>query len=174
MSCNGHSQKLNMTIEFLKLTQFSGNKARFYTVVVNGEEESLYTKFVKENLETHPNELRDMMTRMYVMGHSQGAREPFFKMSEGTASDNVVALYDRPDKQLRLYCLRYGNTTVVLGGGGIKTTRTYQESPQLYNSVKLLQRISAIIDEAIKNKDIVIDEEGNIICEQILDDYEDD
>lgn len=162
-----------MTIEFLKLAQFSGNKARFYTVVVNGEEESLYTKFVKENLETHPDELRDMMTRMYVMGHSQGAREPFFKMSEGTAADNVVALFDRPDKHLRLYCLRYGNTTVILGGGGIKTTRTYQESPQLHNSVKLLQRISAIIDEAIKNKDIIIDEEGNIICEQILDDYED-
>lgn len=163
-----------MTIELIKLSQFSGNKAHFYTVVVNGEEDTLYTKFVKEHIASHPDELRDMMTRMYVMGHSQGAREPFFKMSEGTATDNVVALFDRPDKHLRLYCLRYGNTTVILGGGGAKSTRTYQESPQLHSSVKLLQRISKIIDEAIKNKELIIDDEGNIICEQILDDYEND
>lgn len=163
-----------MTIELVKLSQFSGSKAQFYTVIVNGEEETLYTKFVKEHVSNHPDELRDMMTRMYVMGHSQGAREPFFKMSEGSVTDNVVALYDRPDKHLRLYCLRYGNTTVVLGGGGEKSTRTYQESPLLYSNVKILQRISKIIDEAIKNKELIIDDGGNIICEQILDDYEND
>lgn len=163
-----------MKVEIIEITQLSGQKSHFYTVAINGAEESLYTAFTKEHISEYGEELKEMMTRMYLMGHRQGAQEWFFKMGEGSITDNVVALYDRPDRKLRLYCLRYGNATVILGGGGHKSTRTYQEDPKLHSNVLLLQRISKIIDEAIRNKDLIIDDNGRIFCEQILEDYEND
>lgn len=163
-----------MKVELIEITQLSGQKSHFYTVIIDGAEETLYTAFTKEHIGEYADEIREMMTRMYLMGHRQGSQEWFFKMREGTITDNVVALYDRPDRKLRLYCLRYGNATVILGGGGPKSTRTYQEDPKLHSNVLLLQRISKIIDEAIRNKELRIDENGRIFCEQILEDYEDD
>jgi hypothetical protein len=62
-----------------------------------------------------------------------------------------------------------------LGNGGPKNTRTYNEDKNLNNKVKLLQKISKLIDENIKSKDVQIDENGAIYCnDEIIDDYEDD
>lgn len=163
-----------MKIELIELTQLSGYKAHFYTIRINDEDDTLYAKFAKKYIADYPDEIKEMMTRMYIMGHSLGAKEHFFKMSEGSRTDNVVALFDRPDKHLRLYCLRFGNATVILGGGGPKRTRTYQEDSVLYSNVLQLQKVSKLIYEAIINKELVIDDDGNIICEQTIDDYEDD
>lgn len=53
---------LKMTIELIELVQLSGSKARFYTVILNGEDESLYTKFTKQYINEYSEEIREMMT----------------------------------------------------------------------------------------------------------------
>ena len=85
-----------------------------------------------------------------------GALERFFR-PEGKMNDNVQALPLESGK-LRLYCLRISNQIVVLGNGGIKTTKTYEEDPKLYGYVLDLQRFEKILSENIRKGYIQIEE----------------
>ena len=82
-------------------------------------------------------------------------------MNEGRPGDGLCAITDLKGK-LRLYCIRFGNALLVLGGGGPKTTRTYQEDPKLLSENMLLRRVSDVIAEAVKGKDIGIEEDGSL------------
>lgn len=75
-----------------------------------------------------------------------GVLERYFR-PEGRRGDQLVAIpvdYGR----LRLYCIRLDDNNLIIGGGGMKTTRTYQEAPDLYKHVIVLQQI----DRKIRNK----------------------
>ena len=76
-----------------------------------------------------------------------GALERFFR-PEGKMNDNVAALPLEGGK-LRLYCLRISEQIVILGNGGLKSTRTYEEDPKLYGYVMDLQRFEALLKENI-------------------------
>lgn len=62
-------------------------------------------------------------------------------------SDNVVAL-SLDSRKLRLYCLRLSDKILILGNGGIKTTRTYQEDETLLGYVCTLQTFNELLKEA--------------------------
>ena len=96
------------------------------------------------------------------MATKTGAAENFFKLNEGKPGDGVCALFDSPDKKLRIYCIRFANVAIVVGGGGYKpkNIRAYQESSSLKKEAETVVRISRIISEAIKNKDIHLDDNG--------------
>ena len=51
---------------------------------------------------------------------------------------------------LRLYCLRISEQIVILGNGGVKKTRTYEEDPKLYGYVMDLQRFEKILNENLE------------------------
>lgn len=57
-----------------------------------------------------------------------------------------------------IYCLRLSDQIVILGNGGVKTTRTYQEDPKLYGYVLDLQRFEMILDENLKKGYVSIQE----------------
>ncbi len=76
-----------------------------------------------------------------------GALERFFR-PEGKMNDNMAALPLEGGK-LRLYCLRISEQIVILGNGGLKSTRTYEEDPKLYGYVMDLQRFEALLKENI-------------------------
>ena len=76
-----------------------------------------------------------------------GALERFFR-PEGGLNDEVQALPIESGK-LRLYCLRLSDQIVILGNGGIKNTRTYEQDPRLYGYVLDLQRFEKILNENI-------------------------
>ncbi len=88
------------------------------------------------------------------MAKTTGARETFFKTNEGVPGDGVCALYDDPDKKLRLYGVRYGNLVVILGSGGEKpkTIRALQESKKLVDENSMVKRISKGVMKAMKDK----------------------
>ena len=74
------------------------------------------------------NEIRQIIATLDAIGKRVGAQEIFFRRKkEGKAGDGVEALYDSPDAKLRLYCIRYGSVTLILGDGGEKNVRTWQE-----------------------------------------------
>ena len=77
-----------------------------------------------------------------------GALERFFRL-EGSMNDSVQALPIESGK-LRLYCLRISDQIVILGNGGVKNTRTYEEDPKLYGYVLDLQRFEKILGEKIE------------------------
>lgn len=93
---------------------------------------------------------------METMGHKTGARAEFFKEFEGGLGDGVCALYDSPGSHLRLYCIRYGTGIIILGGGGHKpkTILSLQESEGLKTENYKMRRLSAMISERMKEREI--------------------
>ena len=144
-----------MTFEIVELLDFSGYKAGIYTVIIGNSANSLFDSFIEENIQKHSLEIGDILATIETIGHETGASEHFFKPNEGSLGDGICALYDNPEKKLRLYCIRYGSATIILGGGGPKNVRSLQEDPKLKSENYILRKISKMITNAIKEGDIL-------------------
>ena len=48
-----------------------------------------------------------------------------------------------------MYCLRISEQIVILGNGGVKATRTYEEDPRMYGYVLDLQKFEKILNENV-------------------------
>lgn len=92
-----------MKFEIVELEEFSGTKATVYSVWVNDSETTLFDQFVEENQAQYSQELQSIIDRLDIISRTTGAREQFFKLNEGTSGDGICALYDSPNKKLRLY-----------------------------------------------------------------------
>ncbi|MBQ0154966.1 MAG: hypothetical protein KBT22_00085 [Bacteroidales bacterium] len=86
----------------------------------------------------------------------KGALERFFR-PEGKISDRVVALPVTSSK-LRLYCLRLSDKILILGNGGIKSTRTYNEDDSLSGYVMTLQKFDKLLKEGESEGSVKITE----------------
>ncbi|MBR4918125.1 MAG: hypothetical protein IKZ52_02785 [Bacteroidales bacterium] len=74
---------------------------------------------------------------------------------------NRIKALSIDSRKLRLYCLRISDQILIVGNGGIKNTRTYEESAELSGYVMDLQEFDKLLSEAQKNGTITI--EKNVI-----------
>ena len=72
-------------------------------------------------------------------------------------NDDLCAL-SLDSRKLRLYCLRISDQILILGNGGVKTTRTYQEDELLSGYVMDLQKFDALLKNAKENGLIQVEE----------------
>ena len=72
-------------------------------------------------------------------------------------SDRVVALPVLASK-LRLYCLRLSDGILVLGNGGVKKSRTYNEDDTLRGYVMDLQKFDKLLKDGERDGSIQISE----------------
>ena len=72
-------------------------------------------------------------------------------------NDRVCALPITQSK-LRLYCLRLSESILILGNGGVKKSRTYEENEELSGYVLTLQNFDKLIKEGVKDGTITITE----------------
>lgn len=140
----------------LKLVNDAKN-CTLYTIQFLADNESEFEKFYnrfKDDVEFNP----DLMRIVGFLGKIAdfGALERFFR-PEGKMSDHVVALPVVRSK-LRLYCLRLSDKILILGNGGIKQSRTYDENDELRGYVLTLQNFDALIKEGVKNGTITVTE----------------
>lgn len=91
----------------------------------------------------------------------KGALERFFRI-EGRMNDHVSAL-SIDSRKLRLYCLRISDQILILGNGGVRLSRTYQEDEKLSGYVMDLQTFDKVLLKAQKNGVITI--EKNMITD---------
>ena len=129
-----------MYYEIVELQSFSGDKAKIYSIIPTGEKETLFDRFVEEYKAEFKNEVKDIIKTIFQMGHTTGARSSFFKQHEGKYGDFVCALFDVPERNLRLYCIRFGMVAVILGGGGEKAegVRAWQDDEKLSREANLM------------------------------------
>lgn len=66
-------------------------------------------------------------------------------------NDDVYAL-SLDSHKLRLYCLRISDQILILGNGGVKDTRTYQEDETLSGYVLDLQKFDELLKQAQKKE----------------------
>ena len=95
-----------MNYEIVEL-QISGEACTFYSVLEEGQIQTLFELFISENLKLYKDEIKEITTRLKSMAKNVGAKINFFKVHEGNYGDRVCALFDRPSQKLRLYCIRY-------------------------------------------------------------------
>lgn len=85
-----------------------------------------------------------------------GALERYLR-PEGKVRDSVVALPTLRSK-LRLYALRLSDKILILGNGGEKSTRTYDEDDTLRGYVMTLQRFEELLKDGVKDGSVIITE----------------
>ena len=105
-----HKQNCHMKFEIKELEELSGKKARIYSVIIDGEEDTLLEQFFNEN-KNHADELQTMLSKIKTMADDTGCRRQFFAEGEGAWADGVVAL---KAGKLRLYGIYFNNTVVLV------------------------------------------------------------
>ena len=59
---------------------------------------------------------------------------------------------------MRLYCLRMSDSVLIVGYGGMKRTKTYEEDESLNGYVITLQKLDKLLNHAIKSGKVIIEE----------------
>lgn len=131
-----------------------------YSICFNDNELSEYEKFLV-NFRDNARLNKDFQTIILALEKiiERGALERFFR-NEGKMNDNLCAL-SIDSRKLRLYCLRISDQILILGNGGEKTTRTYEEDSLLSGYVMDLQKFDELLKQAQKTGTICI--ENNLI-----------
>ena len=142
-----------MDYEIVILEEFTGEKATIYSIILDKEEQSLYDNFYDKYISLYKSEIENILSRLETMGHKTGARVDFFKQYEGNPGDGVCALFDVPDSNLRLYCIRYGSSAIILGDGGYKpkSISSLQDDPILKETNEQMRQLSKDISQKIKD-----------------------
>lgn len=140
----------------LRLVKATEN-CTMYSIQFLSEDESEFERFyAKFRNESVYNE--DFERLLNIIGRIAdfGAFERFFR-PEGKMNDRVCAL-PALKSRLRLYCLRLSDKILILGNGGVKSTRTYNEDNILKGYVITLQNFDKLITEGVKNGTILVTE----------------
>lgn len=128
-----------------------------YSIKFNGENVTEFEKFLqtfKDNAELNADFQRIVYAVSKIL--TNGALERYFR-PEGKFNDGVCAI-PIESGQLRLYCLRMSDQILIVGNGGVKATRTYNEDPILSGYVLDLQKFEKLIEAGVKNGSLSIEE----------------
>lgn len=117
-----------------------GLRTSFYTIHFDGEQYAEAERFLRAYQDDFEEDIQLIVRAINRVANKRGAFPNEFR-PEGKSA---FALPLETSK-LRLYCLRISRLTVVLGYGGAKTTRTYQEDPELHKCVKVLEELDRLI-----------------------------
>ena len=119
-----------------------------YTLHFIGDQLSEFEKFIKK-FKDNAQLKRDYQIIIYALSKvaKNGACERYFR-PEGKMNDRVCAIPVESGK-LRLYCLRISDQILIIGNGGLKNTRTYEESEELSGYVMDLQKFDGIIKTGV-------------------------
>ena len=142
-------------VELILLNE--GAKCTLYSIQFTSEDDSEYERFYNKFI----NDIklnRDLLRIVQVVDRiaDNGALERFFR-PEGKMKDSVVAL-PVLSSRLRLYCLRLSDGILILGNGGIKNSRTYQDDDSLRGYVLTLQRFEELLKDGAKEGSVTITE----------------
>ncbi len=135
----------------------SSENCTMYTIQFLSDDMSEFEKFIskfKKDAELNPDFQSIMRFVEQIL--SNGALERYFRR-EGKMTDSVVALPVLKSK-LRLYCLRLTDKIIVLGNGGVKTSRTYQEDDTLQGYVIDLQKFECLLRQEANSGNVKITE----------------
>ena len=134
------------TILSLEQTDVAG----LFTIIFEGENQSGFVKFVNKFKDdaVRKNELRVILNQIDTM-LLKGIEERRFR-PEGKMNDGVGAL-PVYKSGLRLYCLRLSDSVLIVGNGGVKTTKTYEEDDDLNGYVISLQKLDGLLKSDIEN-----------------------
>ncbi len=132
------------------------DNVNFYSIKMKDEEltelEAFFEKFPVGC--EYDNEI-DVIVSWLDQIAERGALERYFQ-PEGKYGDGVGVIPIDVGNKVRLYCLRLSDKILVFGNGGLKDSKSWQESEKLAPYVKLLIDTSRFISSRIKDGTIVL------------------
>jgi putative component of toxin-antitoxin plasmid stabilization module len=131
------------------MPELSGKHCTVYSAIIDNV--SPFEQFVDDYFVSYGEEVEDILSKIQVIGRV-GAIEPYFKMYEGKYGDGVCALYDDDEQRLRLYCIRFDEEILILGGGGSKVVRKWQDDPDLKKNAEKMIEVSKRITDFLRKK----------------------
>lgn len=147
-------------------------RVTYYTVRIEGSDRTLWEQFLDAHEDVRfEDDLRILRSAMGRMGEHTGALPKFFRF-EGERRGDASALPSRPrflegqSTALRLYCLRYSASVVVLFCGAMKTADTPQDCDQVRPHFRQANRIALAIQEAVRSGDLREDRPGELLFDE--------
>lgn len=140
---------MNHDVFYIELLE-EHEKVNLYSIRLENEEITEAEKFFR-TFEQEKAYARDLETILYFIDKiaENGALERYFRISESKMRDGVCAIPIETSK-LRLYCLRLSDNVLIIGNGGIKDKKTYNEIPALNKTVKLLSDLDSWMKHRIE------------------------
>lgn len=138
-------------IKSIEQTELAG----LFSICIDGEL-SEFEKFMEKfkNDATYQQDFNIIIAAIQKMMNN-GFLERYFR-PEGKMNDRVGALPIHTSR-LRLYCLRLSDSVLIVGNGGVKDTKTYEESDELSGYVISLQKLDALLKAEEKRGTISIE-----------------
>lgn len=134
-----------------------GKNCTIYTLQFLRDVESEFEKFVAKFREDAEYSEDFSRIAAFISRIAQtGALERYFR-PEGKMNDSVVALPVTSSK-LRLYCLRLSDKILVLGNGGVKKSKRYEDDSILNGYVMTLQKFEQLLKQEVANGNVNITE----------------
>lgn len=145
--------KKNTTLEMVA----QSDKVSLYSISFEKDRTTEFERFMLK-FESESSLNRDFLRIIYALQKimEEGALERFFR-PEGSMKDSVCALPIESGK-LRLYCLRLSDQILIIGNGGIKENRTYQEEKTLLGYVMDLQKFDSLLKQCIEKGWLSVEE----------------
>ncbi len=130
--------------------------AGLFSICFDGESYTEFQKFIQNNKDAYSKDLGVILRVIGTMMEATGFLERYFR-PEGKMRDRVCAL-PIASGQLRLYCLRLSDQILIVGNGGVKNVRTYEDSEELNGYVVTLQNLDKALKIAVKKGTVTIEE----------------
>lgn len=150
-----------MDFEIREMKNLSGAKARVYSVILDGDENTLLEQFFNENIE-YINDLKKVLYKIHVMANDTGCRKSYFKEGEGTWADGMVAL--QGTGHLRLYGIYFHDAVILLVSGGHKPPGVvaYEDHPPLNAKAQQMKAVAKEIYRMITKRELKVHEDGTL------------
>lgn len=138
--------KKNATLELVE----QSDMVSLYSISFEMDRTTEFEPFMRK-FESEASFNEDYQKIMYALHWilERGALERYFR-PESSLNDDVCALPIESGK-IRLYCLRISDQILIVGNGGVKNTKTYQEDRKLYGYVLDLQKFDRILKKGVKD-----------------------
>ncbi len=151
-----------MRIRLVTLDLPSKDYVTFYTLYHGSDTLTLFEKFNKKYTVKSKKNINVIKMQLKTMGMITGAVGNYFESAEITPGDKVFSLRLYPKNKLRLYCIRYSEKLVIIGGGGFVITGKGSERADriLMKENKLMSEISNFIYEKLNSNEISISHNG--------------
>ena len=137
-------------VEFVPL--LLTERTDIYTIRIDEARDTEFRKFFIMFKDVEDPYLKDDLERIMAAIEKisqNGALESYFRI-EGKINDRVCAipmLIRSRDKSkhgtLRVYCIRVSDSLLIVGGGGLKVSDKYEDTPLLNSHIETLQAIDA-------------------------------
>lgn len=150
-----------MDFKITEIDSLTGAKAHVYSVIMEGEDESLLEQFFNENAK-YKKDLLKVINKIHVMSHDTGCRKSFFKEGEGDWADGMVAI--KSTGRLRLYGIYFHDAVILFGSGGYKPAniKAYEDYPPLNEKAQQMKEIAKEIYRRITHGELKVYNDGTL------------